>query len=131
LQAAMEVLPQKVAKRGLRQAVRAGAPIQEAMISNATKDSGFLAEHIDVKTRVRKDELAASAFVGPNGRKLYPAENRRAGYWARTAAYVARMFEFGTSKRAKLPFMTQAFESHKAAALDKIIAKLRDVLLKD
>jgi hypothetical protein len=98
------------------------------MVSGAPKDSGFLAEHLDVKTRVRRDELAASAFIGPNGRKVYPPGNRRAGYWARTAAYVARMFEFGTSKLAKLPFMTQAFESRKQAALDAIIAKLREVI---
>lgn len=80
---------------------------------------------------MRRDELAASAFIGPNGRKLYPQGNRRAGYWARTAAFVARMLEFGTGRIPKHPFMTQAFESRKRAALDAIIAKLRDVLVKD
>jgi HK97 gp10 family phage protein len=126
LQAALEELPEKVAKRGLRQSLRAGGSvIKDGMISGAPQESGFLSEHIDVKTRLRADELAGSAFIGPNGKMVYP---RKPGWPPRTAALVARWLEFGTSRIAKKPFMTQAFETRKQDALDAIVSKLRDAL---
>ncbi|HZR66613.1 MAG TPA: HK97-gp10 family putative phage morphogenesis protein [Terriglobales bacterium] len=126
LQDKLEELPNKIARRGIRQALRAGAEIiRGEMVSNAPKDSGFLEEHIDVKTRLKSDLLAGSAFIGPNGKQLYP---RNPKWPARTAALVAKWLEFGTSRMSKKPFMTQAFETRKEDALEAITRKLREAL---
>lgn len=127
LQSKLEELPQKVAKRGLRGALKAGANIfKNAFVANAPKDSGFLSEHFDVKTRMRSDSLAGSAFIGPNSRALYP--NRKSSWAGRTALLVMRWLEFGTSERPKNPVMTSGFESHKQEALDAVIVELKDAL---
>jgi HK97 gp10 family phage protein len=126
LQDKLEALPTKLARRGIRQALRAGADvIRSAMVANAPKDSGFLEEHIDVKTRLKSDLLAGSAFIGPNGKQVYP---RNPKWPARTAALIAKWLEFGTSRMSKKPFMTQAFETRKEDALEAITEKLRDAL---
>jgi HK97 gp10 family phage protein len=126
LQKALEELPQKVAKRGVRQALRAGAePIKDEMVALAPKDSGFMSEHLDVKTRLMRNELAGTAYIGPNGKQVYP---RNPKWPARTAALVAKWLEFGTRLMAKKPFMTQAFETKKQTALDAIIAKLKSAV---
>lgn len=126
LQTKLEGLEAKVARKGIRQALRAGANvIRTAMAANAPKDSGFLEEHIDIKTRLKSDYLAGSAFIGPNGKIVYP---RKPGWPSRTAALVARWLEFGTSRMSKKPFMTQAFDTRKEEALEAITEKLRDAL---
>src|SRR6266536_339955 len=115
VQKALSELPQKVAKKNLRAALRAGGNVlKNAMVQGAPKDSGFLSEHISVGTRLRSDELAGRALVGPNGKKVYP---RNPKWPARTAALVARWLEFGTSKMAKKPFVTVAFETQKQNAV--------------
>lgn len=139
LQANMEELPAKVAKKGLRAALkRGGLVIRNAMVAMAPKDTGFLAEHFNMKMKIRSDELAGSIFIGPAGKVDYPAyasgayniKRRKNGKLAKlgrvAVATVARFLEFGTSKMAKHPFMTQAFESYKDRALSEITEGLKD-----
>lgn len=142
LQEKMEELPAKVAKRGLRAALRAGAKvIVAAMVAMAPKDTGFLSEHFGTKISIRRgDELAGSAFIGPQGHVDYPRYDsgaynihRRAGKVLKAGriavATIARFLEFGTRKMTKKPFMTQAFDSHKQEALEAITSELKDALL--
>lgn len=137
LEKTLEELPTKVAKKGLRGALSDGAePIHAGMVSGAPKDSGFMSEHFNVKLKVARDGLSGSAFIGPQGNIDYPAYTSGAYNIIRTAkgrvkkvgaiavATVVRFFEFGTSKMAKRPFMTQAFETMKTTALGAIIARL-------
>ena len=138
LQAKLEQLPEKVAKKYLRAAVRAGATvIKNAMAQLAPRQSGFEADHIDIRTRATRDALAMTATIGPNTKIVRPervgkiskhgkTKGREWRQW--TAVIVARFLEFGTSSHAKKPFLTQAFESNKQEALDAITEKLRDAL---
>lgn len=141
LQAALEALPQKMAKRGIRAALRAGADVlRNEMMALVRKDTGFLEEHLGTKIKFQRGELAATAYVGPQGRIDYPAFLSGAYRIARTAkgkakkvgriavATVARYLEFGTSKMGKQPFMTPAFDSTQSQILDAIVSKLRDTL---
>lgn len=139
LQHTMEELPAKVAKKGLRAALkRGGLVIRNAMVSLAPKDTGFLAEHFNMKMKIQREELAGSIFIGPAGKMDYPAyasgayniRRSKSGKLAKlgrvAVATVARFLEFGTSKMAKKPFMTQAFESYKDRALTEITEALKD-----
>lgn len=142
LQKALEELPRKVATKGMRAALKDGAePIREAMVANAPKHTGFLSEHFGTKISIRRDELAGSAFIGPQGKVDYPLDENGtyrivkdesgkiiAKVGKKAVATVARFLEFGTSKMAAHPFMTISFESMKSVALDRIIARLRDVI---
>jgi len=134
LQAALEQLPKKIADKGLRSSLKMGAkPIQEAMHANAPKDTGFLAEHFGTRVKISRDLVSGSAFIGPQGKIDYPAYGSGAYRLIRKAsgkikkvgkiavATIARFLEFGTAKMAKKPFMTQAFESNKDAALGAIV----------
>lgn len=126
LQSALEKLPPKVAKKDLRATLRAGGNVlRKAMVRNAPKDSGFLSEHVSVGTKLRSDELAGVALIGPNSKIVYP---RNPKWPARTAALVARWAEFGTSKMAKKPFITQSLETTKQAVVDKVAETLREKL---
>ena len=140
LQEKLEKLPENLARKGLRDSVKAGAQeIKDEMVALAPRDTGFLAEHFGVRTNVRIDDLAASAYVGPDGKMDYPDEGggyrqkkdrkgklRNVGRIA--VVSVARFLEFGTHKMAARPFMTPAFENKKAGALDAIIEKLKSAL---
>lgn len=141
LQAALEALPQKMAKRGIRAALRAGADVlRSEMLAIVRKDTGFLEEHIGTKIKFQRGELAATAYVGPQGKIDYPAFMSGAYKIVRSAkgkakkvgriavATVARFLEFGTSKMAKYPFMTPAFDSSSSQILDAIVEKLRETL---
>src|SRR5579862_8969065 len=108
----------------------------EGFVANAPKDTGFLAEHFNQKTRMRSDELAGSVFVGPAGKIDYPdkdggyrekinSKGKKYGVGRIAVATVARFLEFGTSKMAKNPFMTRTFGERGQAALDAIVAKLK------
>ena len=138
LQQALEELPQKVAQRGIRSGLRAGADVlRKEMMSLVRKDSGFLEEHIGTRIKPQRGELAATAYVGPQGKIEYPAFMSGAYRIARTAkgkakqvgrvavATVARYLEFGTSKMSKFPFMTPAFDSQQQQILAAIIVKLK------
>lgn len=141
LQEKLEALPLKVAKKGIRAALRAGGDVlRSEIITLAPKDTGFLAEHFGTKIKMRRDELAGSAFIGPQGKVDYPAFMSGAYRIARNAkgkakkvgrvavATVARYLEFGTSKMSKRPFITPAFDAKSAAILDAIVAKITDAV---
>lgn len=141
LQKKLEELPRDVAKRGIRASLREGAKrIAEAMAAHAPRDTGFLALHFGIRTKMFRNDLAGSAFIGPEGHIDYPEhggyrtkENDRGKKYqvGRIAVVrVARFLEFGTTKTAKQPFMTQAFEDQKESALAAIVGKLRDFLEK-
>jgi HK97 gp10 family phage protein len=138
LQEKLEALPYKVAKRGLKSTLyRAADIVKKAMMALAPKDTHFLEEHFNIKVgqprgAVNADALAMYAYIGPQGKIDYPAYASGAYKIKRTktgkarkvgriaVATVARFLEFGTSKMAKKPFMTAAYESTKGAALTKI-----------
>jgi HK97 gp10 family phage protein len=95
-----------------------------------------LSEHFNIKTSVINDGLTGQAFVGPAGKIDYPdkggyrekvnSKGKKFSIGRISVASVARFLEFGTSKMSKRPFMTQAFETKKGAAIDAVIDKLRD-----
>lgn len=127
LQTALEALPLKVAKQDLRAVLRAGANVfKKDMVATAPEESGFLESHIDIRTRLRGDELAGTAFVGPNNRAVYP--NRKPSWHARTARLVAGWLEFGTERAAKKPWLTQSFETQKEKVVEVVEQKLKDKL---
>jgi HK97 gp10 family phage protein len=149
LQHALEELPRKVAQRGLRKALKSGAgPVQEGMVNLAPKYAGndtrwpigFLAEHFGVKVKIGRDELSGSAFIGPQGKIDYPmfasgaykivrnAKNKAIKVGRIAVTTVARFLEFGTSKMPKQPFMTQAFDTNKEAALENITHSLAETV---
>lgn len=99
-----------------------------------------MAQHFGTRVSIKRgDELAGSAFIGPQGKIDYPKYqsgsyniHRRAGRMIKAGriavATVARFLEFGTHKMGKKPFMTQAFESHKQEALEAMTDELRDAV---
>ena len=127
----LEVLPQKVAQKGLRRAVRAGATVlKNAMAALVDKETGFESEHIDIRTRLTRGELAITAFIGPNNKIIRPERvgkvSRKGKAWRQwTARMVAKFLEFGTSRHSKKPFMTQAAESYKDAAVEAVTESLK------
>jgi HK97 gp10 family phage protein len=141
LQEALEELPKKIADKGLRSSLKLGAaPVKQGMVSLAPKDTGFLSENFGVRVKISRDGVSGSAFIGPQGKVDYPAFLSGAYRIVRNAAgkakkrgkiavaTIARFLEFGTSKRSKHPFMTQAFESNKDEALQGIVAGLTDAV---
>ena len=140
LQEKIEQLKDKVAKKGLRASLRAGGNVfKNAMVALAPKETGFLSEHFGLRVSVRRDAVAGSVYIGPQGKIDYPAYasgayniKRKDGKIKKVGriavATVARFLEFGTSKMSKKPFMTQAFESNKQRALDAVIEKLKEIL---
>jgi HK97 gp10 family phage protein len=141
LQGKLEDLPKKLANKILRQTLgQAGEIVRLAMARLAPKETGFLEEHFSTKTKIKRDLIAGSAFVGPEGKIDYPlnslgeyrevrnkkGKSRKFGRIA--VASVARFLEFGTSTRNAQPFMTQAWEQTKNQALDKIVGDLNEVL---
>jgi HK97 gp10 family phage protein len=132
LQEKLEELPLKLAKKDLRSALRAGATlIKKAMIALAPRDTGFLSQHFSIKTKIKTgEEIAGSAFIGPQGKINYPKTSEgKKGIGRRIAvATVARFLEFGTIKMSKKPFMTQAIDSNKSDAIDAIAKRLSEVM---
>lgn len=148
LQEALEQLPHKVAQRGIKKALRAGAePIYQTIVATAPRYAGgaggppigWLASHFGTKVKLGS-ELSGSAFIGPQGKIDYPMYASGAFRIIRNAkgkakqigrvavASVARFFEFGTSKMAKKPFMTQAFETKKTVAVDAMASSLDETI---
>lgn len=118
-------------KKSVRAAVRAGGKVvQQEMVQQAAKDTGLLSEHIDVRTRGQRGEARAiAALIGPNGKKvIHPQPKGKTAGLPRTASFIARLLEFGSSRQPKHPFLTASFEASKGRALDAIIQKLRGVL---
>jgi HK97 gp10 family phage protein len=142
LQKALEALGRDVATKVVRDGLKAGAqPLMQEMAAQAPKDTGFLAEHFNVRTRSIKDNIAAVAFVGPAPNVDYPdadgtyrTKMTKAGKAKQVGSIsvesVARFLEFGTTKMKKHPFITRAYEAKKAAALQAIIDCIRKALPK-
>jgi HK97 gp10 family phage protein len=131
LQAQLEALDDKMARKATREAVRAGGmEVKNEMVTLAPKDTGLLAEHIDVRTRaVRGEARAVSAFIGPHGKTVIHLQSGGAtAGLPRTAAFIARLLEFGSVHQPKHPWLTASFESSKGRALSAIIDKLKEAL---
>jgi HK97 gp10 family phage protein len=149
-QALEERLPKEV-RLAMRIALSAGGGTIKNSMQDAApvevdgQDSGFLRDNIKVKTVIRNGGLTGVAIVGATD-AAYPGRegskgrvtlktatgkvvsfiSNKAGQV--TAAMVARWLEFGTSKMSPHPFCTRAWESSKQAALDRMIAKLKEGL---
>lgn len=131
LQSRLEDLKGKAGTATLRAALKAGASeVKNAMVAMAPKDSGLLAEHIDIKTKKQRGEdLAVSATVGPNAKEVIHKQTKgRTAGLPRTAAFLSKLLEFGSSRMSKKPFLTQAWETSKQKALDAIVGTLREKL---
>jgi HK97 gp10 family phage protein len=135
LQDALLKLEPAKAKAALRAALKAGAdPIKQDMAQSAPYESGILEENIGTKlSTAGSSELRGAAFIGPTGKGKYPAQGAGGGLRkkkrsAMPVATIARFLEFGTSKMAARPFMTQAFERQKGNALERIIAVIKEKL---
>jgi HK97 gp10 family phage protein len=151
IQEALEERLPKEARLAMRIALSAGGgTIKTAMQDGAPVEvdgqySGFLRDNIKVKTVIRNGGLAGTAIVGATtaaypgregskGRvtlktatgKVVSFISNKAGQV--TAAMVARWLELGTSKMSAHPFLTRAWESSKQAALERMIAKLKETL---
>lgn len=116
------------------------APVEQGGTS-----SGFLRDHLKVKTIIKQGGLVGKALVGATN-DPYPGREGKAGkvtfktrhgglisFMSKkagqvTAAMVMRWLEYGTSKMAKHPFATQAWDASKQDAMDRIIAKLKEGL---
>lgn len=142
LQKTLEEIPVKVAKSGLRKALKAGGNvILDGMVEEAPEDSGFLKRHFGMRTKILHNDIAGKIFIGPEGRIDYPksgggyitkmVKNKAKSIGRIAVATVARLLEFGTSKMQKNPFMTRAFEKRKGTALEAIISSLRDTVARE
>lgn len=140
LQAALEELPEKLARKVTKAALADGAEIiKNEMVDNAPKKSGFLSKHFGTHVSVKSDAIAGKAVAGPLAKTYYPnAGDRKLGVstgkhpvkgGAVPVASVARFLEFGTRKMKAEPFMRNAVLSRAQAALDKMIQHLRDGLV--
>jgi HK97 gp10 family phage protein len=151
IQKALEETLPKEARLAMRIALSAGGGTvkdemkAQAPVEQDSPDAGFLRDHIKVKTTIKAGGLAGKAIVGVTN-DAYPGREGSKGRvnfktitgkavsfvsdtaGSVTAARVARWLEFGTTKMAKHPFMTQAWENTKNAARDRIIAKLKQAL---
>jgi HK97 gp10 family phage protein len=125
---ALEEQPKRVAKEiiraGLKQAaglwreemrnrVVRGWHVFESARKGRSREYGFLAGHIGMKTSVRGDELEGTCGVGPV----------KKGFWD-------LYLEFGNAHQAPQPFIRQAFETRKQEVLDKFISVCREKLEK-
>lgn len=138
LQAKLEALPEKVAGKSLRKALRDGAALMvSAFVAFAPRRSGFLSEHFGTNVHIKAADLAGTVVVGPQGKIDYP-DDAEGNYRTKTSktgrvrkvgriavASVARFLEFGTANMSAKPFMTPAWESHKELALDVIVQNLK------
>lgn len=124
----------------LKNAAVDGCPVE----TGGGEDAGFLRDHLKVKTVVRRDGLSGVAIVGATN-EVYPGRKGSLGHVSFktvtgrvvnflskhagqiTAARVARFLEFGTSRMAKHPFLTMAFERSREAAKNHVIEKLREL----
>jgi HK97 gp10 family phage protein len=151
LQKALEEEQPKKARLAMKIALSAGggtvrdAMRQDAPVEIEGQNSGFLRDHLKVKTIIKQGGLVGIAIVGATtdpypkregkfgtvtlktrSGKVVSFLSKKAGQV--TAAMVAKWLEYGTSKMSKHPWMTKAWEASKQAALDRIVAKLKDGL---
>jgi HK97 gp10 family phage protein len=114
----MQDFPDKLVRKGVKDALRAGGEVlREAISAGAPRsmdethghEPGFLADHIamNVSTSVKNDR--GSVKVGPVKKAFY-----------------AMFAEFGTRHQPALPFIRPAFEGNGQNALDAFVNKLRE-----
>lgn len=128
LQAQLEALPPKTAQKTLRQGlVKAGLVIRDAMVRLAPRDTGFLAEHFNMKSRVSRKDISGSIMIGPNSKAVYPKSGGAKGGRI-SAVSVAGFLEWGTVKQSKQPFMTQAADQNFEKAVDTLIDSINESL---
>lgn len=134
LQHNLERLSKEVSAKVLKETLKEqGNVVAAAFIGAAPTETGFLAEHFDVKMHVEREDIAGSAFIGPK-KTNYPFRGKTFRFmkkkFGRTVAVatVARYLEFGTSKMAAHPFMRPAWEFIQGAVLDGIIAAIKSKL---
>lgn len=140
LEKKLEQLPFIVARKGLRGALRKGGNVfKQGMVNGAPVDTGFLSKHFGVRIKMERNELAGTAYIGPQGKIDYP-DDAKGSYRLKkvgkkvkkigrvAVATVARFLEFGTSKMGKRPFMTQAYETQKQNVLDVVTKELADAI---
>lgn len=121
---ALTAKSERFAKRGLREALQAGAHVIWLEMTgavrkgwhvwpgkNRSRDFGFIADHIGIKIRFSAKQESGTATIGPV----------KKGFWA-------MLLEFGTSKMPAKPFMRKSYESSKGAALQAFVNKLREIL---
>lgn len=144
LQKKFEELPRKVARQGLNKALNAGGEvIQDAIVAAAPEATGFMKQHFGRRIKLRSGDLAGSVFVGPEGKIDYPprqlmrvfkglskkAMNVLLKSGGRIAvASVVRFMEFGTSRMAKKPFMTQAAQNSSSSAVEAVVKSLKETI---
>jgi HK97 gp10 family phage protein len=122
VEAALETMKAKVAKTAVRRALRsAGGILQEAIVTGAPKDSGFLSEHFKIATRATDYGMQMS--VGATTEEYIDQGNRK---WKRTAADVAFFNEYGTMKDPAKPFMRPALDQNADAIVEEFISELNE-----
>jgi HK97 gp10 family phage protein len=139
LQRTLEQMPRDVARKAVRGGLTAAAEmVRDRIVATAPRKSGFLASHFNVKFRMRGDELAGTAYVGPAGKVYYPNVGRaergistgrrphKGGLLP--VASVARFLELGTSKMAAKPFIRPAFESSRDGIIALVVSSITDAI---
>lgn len=114
----MQEFPEKMLKKGVRTALRAGGEVLRQAISDAAPVSedethvhppGFLKDHIGSKVTVSVKNDTGTILVGPVKKAFY-----------------AMFPEFGTKHQPAKPFIRPAFEGNAQKALDAFVNKLRE-----
>jgi HK97 gp10 family phage protein len=145
LQKRLEELEKKAAKKIVRRGISAGAKIvRDAMVAFAPKKKGivFTKSHFRWAIKMRSDELAGDARIGPTTEDIfYPVNgvkpknkndhrNEAEGIYGHkvNAAQIARYFEFGTKHQGAKPFLSQAFDSVKTKVQQVVADFIREEL---
>ncbi len=142
LQAALEALPPKLAKKIERGALKDAAEITRSRAAaDAPKVTGKLSENfiIRIVRRGMGNALAYRAIIGAqsgvyyNEGELPPAFKKKVsakyGHNVKQTIVMALSFlEHGTVKERKNPFFTRAWEATKDQVLAKIIQNLKEAL---
>lgn len=114
-EAAMKLLPERLAKRAGAEAVRAGAAVfRKSILAKVPVKTGKLKRSIQIKMLTKgRDPLKIQALVGPTqGRK------------AKSDGWYGRLVEFGTVHAQAHPFIRPAFDESQHAATQAMIDKL-------
>lgn len=115
IQRAYRELPGRVAKKVVRQAVRAGIKVVAAEARALAPDaSGFLKSRIKVRASLKR-RRGMVAFEIRIGDKDFTGKS-----------YYGAMVEFGTKKQEGQHFLERALENKKAEASSLMISMIRD-----
>ena len=72
------------------------AMVKEAIVANAPKMSGFMAEHIDVIWDKKQDDGSVRVFIKPNSKSVYPVGADRHGDPQQTLTKLPSLMSSGT-----------------------------------